>query len=279
MTMTSPILVTGGTGTLGRRVVRRLRDAGCDVRVLSRRSRAAKDGIRFRTGDLATGEGIEPAVDGVAAIVHCAGSNKGDADLTRNLVRAASSQTRLPHLVYISVVGADRIPVVSRVDRAMFGYFESKRETERVVADSGLPWTTLRATQFHDLILMVAQLLAKLPVIPVPAGFRVQPVEADEVAARLVELTLGEPSGLVPDMGGPRVYGAADLLRGYLRATRRRRLIVPVWLPGKAARVLRAGANLAPEQAVGHRTWEEFLAEKLSQRRPVPRIGASSASV
>lgn len=262
--MTSPILVTGGTGTLGRLVVRRLRDAGCDVRVLTRRVHEAEDGIQFLTGDLATGEGIEPAVDGVVAIVHCAGGPKGDADLTRNLVRAASSQTRLPHLVYISVVGADRIPVVSRADRAMFGYFESKRETERVVAESGLPWTTLRATQFHDLILTVAQMLAKLPVAPIPAGFRFQPVEADEVAARLVELTLGEPTGLVPDMGGPGVYGTAKLLRGYLKATQRRRLIMPVWLPGKAARVLRAGGNLAPEQAVGHRTWEEFLADRVS---------------
>jgi uncharacterized protein YbjT (DUF2867 family) len=274
--MTSPILVTGGTGTLGRLVVRRLRDGGRDVRVLSRRSHESEDGIEYITGDLATGEGIEAAVDGVAAIVHCAGSAKGDADLTRNLVRAASSQTRPPHLVYISVVGADGIPMVSRVDRAMFGYFESKRETERVVADSGLPWTTLRATQFHDLILTVARLLSKSPVVPVPAGFRFQPVEAGEVAARLVELTLGEPAGRVPDMGGPQVYGAAELLRGYLRATRRRRLIVPVWLPGKAARVFRAGANLAPEQAVGRRTWEEFLAERLSQRRPAPRSGLYS---
>jgi uncharacterized protein YbjT (DUF2867 family) len=262
--MTSPILVTGGTGTLGRHVVRRLRGAGCDVRVLSRRSHDSGDGIQFLTGDLATGEGIEAAVDGVSAIVHCAGTNKGDAELTRNLVRAASSQTGLPHLVYISVVGADRIPMVSRVDRAMFGYFESKLETERVVADSGLPFTTLRATQFHDLILTVARQLAKLPVVPLPVGFRFQPVDADEVASRLVELTLGEPAGRVPDMGGPRVYGAADLLRGYLRATKRRRLIVPVWLPGKAARVFRSGANLAPEQAVGHRSWEEFLAERVS---------------
>src|ERR671911_1376865 len=273
----SPILVTGGTGTLGSLVVRCLRDADCDVRVLSRRSREAKDGIEFVTGDLATGEGIQPAVDGVATIVHLAGSPKGDADLTRNLVRAASSQTRPPHLGYISVVGADRIPLVSRVDRAMFGYFESKRETERVVADSGLPFTTLRATQFHDLILTVERQLAKLPVAPIPAGFRFQPVEADEVAARLVELTLGEPAGRVPDMGGPRVYGAAELLRGYLQASHWRRLIVPVWLPGRAAREFRAGANLAPEQAVGHRRWEEFLAEKLSQRRPVPRVGTSSA--
>ena len=146
----------------------------------------------------------------------------------------------------------------------MFGYYASKRAAERIVADSGLRCTILRATQFHDLILTVAQTLAKLPVVPLPAGFRVQPVEADEVAARLVELTLGEPAGRVPDMGGPRVYGAAELLRGYLRASRRRRLIVPVWLPGKATRALRDGANLAPERAVGQRTWEEFLAERVS---------------
>ena len=263
--MTSPILVTGGTGTLGRHVVRRLRDVGNNVRVLSRSSHEAEDGIQFMSGDLATGEGIEAAVDGIETIVHLAGSAKGDEDKARNLVRAASSQTRLPHLVYISVVGADRIPVVSRVDRAMFGYFESKRAAERMVEDSGLPWTTLRATQFHDLMLTVARQLAKLPVAPVPAGFRIQPVEADEVAARLVELALGEPAGMVPDMGGPRVYGAAELLRGYLRASkRRRRPIVPVWLPGKAARAFRDGGNLAPEQAVGHRTWEEFLADRVS---------------
>jgi uncharacterized protein YbjT (DUF2867 family) len=277
--MTSPILVTGGTGTLGRLVVRRLHDAGYDLRVLTRHSDAAKDGIEFMTGDLTTGEGIAPAVDGVETIVHLAGSAKGDEDKTRNLVRAASSQTRLPHLVYISVVGAERIPIDSLVDRAMFGYFGSKRAAEKVVEDSGLPWTTLRATQFHEGMLAVARQMVKLPVIPVPVGFCFQPVEADEVASRLVELTLGEPSGLVPDIGGPRVYGAAELLRGYLRASKRRRLIVPVWLPGKAARAFRAGANLAPEQAVGHRTWEEFLAEKLSQRRPVPRVGTSSASV
>jgi hypothetical protein len=81
---------------------------------------------------------------------------------------------------------------------------------------------------------MVARQLAKLPVSPVPAGFRVQPIEADEVAARLVDLTLGEPAKLVPDIGRPRVYGAAELLRSYLRASRqRRRPIVPVWLPAR----------------------------------------------
>jgi uncharacterized protein YbjT (DUF2867 family) len=266
----SPILVTGGTGTLGRLVVAGLRDAGRDVRVLSRgRRQGGEDlgegatGIEFVTGDLATGEGIEAAVDGTEIIVHCAGGAKGDEDKARHLVRAAS-RAGAHHLVYISVVGDDRIPIASGVDRAMFGYFGSKLAAERIVADSGVPWTTLHATQFYDLTLMTAQQIAKLPVIPIPAGFRFQPIDAGEVAARLVELALGTPAGLVPDMAGPRVYKMADLLRGYLRAVGKRRPIIPVWLPGKAARAFRAGANLAPDRAVGRRTWEDFLAERVS---------------
>src|SRR4030095_1395335 len=124
--MTSPILVTGGTGTLGRHVVPRLRDAGCDVRVLSRHRRPPGDGVEFMAGDLATGEGAQAAVAGVGTVVHLAGSAKGDEDKARNLVRAAS-RAGVRHLVYISVVGADRIPVSSGVDRAMFGYFAAKR--------------------------------------------------------------------------------------------------------------------------------------------------------
>jgi uncharacterized protein YbjT (DUF2867 family) len=259
----TPILVTGGTGTLGRLVVPRLRDAGRDVRVLSRHSREGQEGIEFVTGDLASGEGIEAAAEGTEIIVHCAGSSKGDEDKARYLVRAAS-RAGARHLVYISVVGADRIPVASSIDRAMFGYFASKLAAERAVADSGLPWTTLRATQFYDLTLMTARQMARLPVMPVPAGFRFQPVDAGEVAARLVELALGTPAGLVPDMAGPRVYEMAALLRSYLRAVGKHRPIVPVWLPGKAARAVRAGANLAPDRAVGRQTWEDFLAARVS---------------
>src|SRR5262249_23832396 len=144
-----PILVTGGTGTLGRLVVARLRDDGDDVRVLSRRARERVEGIEFVTGDLATGEGIEAAVEGTGIILHCAGGAKGDEDKARHLVRAAS-RAGSRHLVYISVVGAGRIPVVSAIDRAMFGYFAAKRAAEQVIADASLPWTTLRATQFHD---------------------------------------------------------------------------------------------------------------------------------
>ena len=180
------------------------------MRILSRRHHEPADGVEFMIGDLATGAGLDSAVDGVETIVHLAGSARGDEMKTRHVV-SAGLRASARHLVYISVVGAERIPVVSAVDRAMFGYFASKRAAEEVVEDSGLPWTTLRAAQFHDLILTVAQQMAKLPVIPLPAGFRFQPVDAGEVAARLAELALGTPAGLVPDMAGPRVYGVAEL--------------------------------------------------------------------
>jgi uncharacterized protein YbjT (DUF2867 family) len=263
----SPILVTGGTGRLGHLVVRRLRDTGRDVRVLSRRPHEAADGIEFVTGDLARGQGMEAAVEGTEVIVFCAGSRTGEELLIRNLLRVASrAGTR--HLVYISVVGADRVPLTSRADRTMFAYVASKLEAEQAVAGSGLPWTTLRATPFYDALSLVARLMAKLPVIPIAAGFQFQPVDTREVADRLVELALGEPAGLVPEMGGPRVYGMAELLRGYLRARGKRRMMLPVRLPGKAARAFRSGAALvahdAHEPTIGRRTWEDFLAEQVA---------------
>jgi uncharacterized protein YbjT (DUF2867 family) len=261
--MTPPILVTGGTGILGRHVVSRLRDAGRDVRVLSRHGRDGGQGVEFVPGDLASGEGVGAAVQGTDVVVHLAGSAKGDEDKARHLVQAAS-RARVRHLVYISVVGADRIPVTSAVDRAMFGYFAAKRAAEHQIAGAGLGWTTLRATQFHDLTLQTVRQLARLPVVPVPIGWRFQPIDPTEVADRLVDLALGSPAGLVPEVGGPRIYGMAELVRGYLGAVGKHRPILPLWLPGRAARAFRAGANLAPDRAVGRRTWEEFLTGQVS---------------
>jgi len=158
------------------------------------------------------------------------------------------------------------VPQDGRLDRTMFVYFGSKLDAEQVIASSGLPWTTLRATQFYDLLLMMGRAMARLPVIPVASGTRFQPVDASEVAARLAELAQGPPAGLVPDLAGPRIYPMADLVRSYLRAVGKRRPVVPVRLPGHAARAVRDGANLAPgsavDRAVGRRTWEEFLAER-----------------
>lgn len=264
-TGTGPILLTGGTGTLGRLVLPLLRDAGRQVRVLSRRAHSGAGGVSYVVGDLSTGEGVEAAVRGAGTIVHCAGSSKGDEVKTRHLVRAAS-EADADHLVYISVVGADAIPVQSAVDRAMFGYFAGKRESEKIVSRSGLPWTTLRAAQFHDLMLTAAEGMAKLPLVPAPTGYRFQPVDAGEVAARLAELALGAPSGLLPDMAGPQILDFSEVMRGFLRATGRHRPILPLRVPGRASRAVRSGALLAGEGALlGHRTWEDFLAARLTK--------------
>ncbi|GAB3418299.1 NAD(P)H-binding protein [Flindersiella endophytica] len=259
------MLLTGGTGTLGRLVAPLLADAGRKVRVLSRTAHEPKPSIEYVRGDLTTGEGVERAVADVDTIVHCAGTQKGDGDKARLLVEAARKAGN-PHLVYISVVGAERIPVESGVDRSMFAYFESKRAAELVIEQSGLPWTNLRATQFHDLTLMTARALAKLPVVPYFSGIRFQPVDTREVAERMAELALGEPAGIVPELGGPQVYEMKELVRSYLKTAGKRRLLVPLRAPGAAARALRQGANLTRgEQRLGHRTWEDFLAARLAR--------------
>lgn len=252
--MSSTILVTGGTGTLGRLVTPMVLDAGYKVRVLSRSSRDAAAGIEYVTGDLLAGEGIESAVDGAELVLHLAGGQKGDDVATRNLVKAAT-RAAVQHLVYISVIGADRVPLA---------WLKSKMAAEQAVAGSGVPWTTLRAAQFHTLTLTMVRGMAKLPVVPIPGGLRLQPVDARDVAARLVELVHGAPAGLVPDLTGPKVYALGDLIRGYLKATGKHRLTMPIRIPGKAGRSYRAGENLTLEGAtVAQRSWEEFLAERL----------------
>lgn len=248
-----PILVTGGTGTLGRPLVQLLTNRGAAVRVLSRRPRPAPaPPHEWYTGDLRRGQGIEAAVAGAGTIIHCA-TGRGDVAAARALLATAQRVGR-PHLVYISIVGIDRVPM---------GYYRSKLETERLIADSGLPWTVLRATQFHDLIARGCSVLARLPALPVPAATSFQPVDAGEVAARLAELATGPPAGRVPDMGGPQVRSAADLARSYLRVSGRRRPVRPVRLPGRAAAALRRGDHLAPGHAEGRATFEDFLASRL----------------
>jgi uncharacterized protein YbjT (DUF2867 family) len=256
--MTSTILVTGGTGTLGGHVVPLLREAGRTVRVLSRHGvrhgGEPEEGVEYVTADLLGGEGIEAALVGVETVLHLAGGPKGDDRATQNLVRAAAG-AGVKHLVYISVIGADTMPI---------GWFRTKLAAERAVAESGVGWTTLRAAQFHELVLDTVGKMTKLPVVPCPGGLRFQPVDSREVAARLVELTLGEPAGLVPDLAGPTVYDMADLARGYLRAQGRRRPLLPVRMPGKVGRAYRAADNLAVEGILqGERTWEDFLAERV----------------
>ena len=255
-TPSTPLLVTGGTGTLGGRVVPLRREAGRDIRVLTRSPRPDADGVTYVTGDLRTGEGVEAAVDGVHTVLHLAGGPKGDDEATRALVRAAT-RADVRHLAYISVVGADRVPLA---------WLRTKLESERAIADSGLGWTVLRAAQFHELTLTMIEKMTRLPVLPVPGGLRLQPVAAREVAVRMAELTLAEPAGRVPDMTGPEVLDLATLAQTYLDGRGgRRRPKLPVRIPGKAGRAYRSGQNLTLEDAqVGKVTWAEFLTERIA---------------
>jgi uncharacterized protein YbjT (DUF2867 family) len=150
------------------------------------------------------------------------------------------------------------------VDRNPFLYYRIKADAERVVERSPVPWTILRATQFHDLILALVRALDRAPfAVPVPKGFLFQPIDPGEVADRLVTLALAGPAGRVPDVAGPEIRTLADLTRAYLTATGGAKRIIEVPLPGKVARSFRAGAQVAPQLAWGTITWEESLRREL----------------
>ena len=254
--MNAPLLVTGGTGNIGSRVVPLLREAGRDIRILSRHPRATEPGIQHVAGDTVAGSGLAAALDGVDVVLHLAGGAKGDDIAARNLA-AAAREAGVRHLLLISVVGADRMPI---------GYFRAKAEAERAIAGSGVPWTVLRAAQLHDFVLPVARGMARMPLTPLPGGLRFEPVDGGEVAARLAELALGAPAGLVADLAGPEVIDVAQLVATFAEATgARRRRGIPIRLPGAVGRAYRAGDNLAGDGADrGTLTWRSFLMERES---------------
>lgn len=259
--MTTKILITGATGTLGRALVPLLQQAGTELRLLSRSEHRPEENAEWVRGDVSTGRGLNAAFRGVHTVVHCAGSQRDDDGKARNVLTAAVN-AGVEHIVHVSVVGADTVPVVSAVDRAMFGYFASKRAAEDVITHSPIPWTMFRPTQFHDFVMMTMEQLIRLPVLPLWRGVSFQPVDTNDVARRLAELAHGEPAGIVPPMGGPKIYPMEQLARTYLRAAGKRRAIVNLPIPGRAAAAFRAGANLAADHADGTTSWEEFLAAK-----------------
>jgi uncharacterized protein YbjT (DUF2867 family) len=242
-TMSLRVLVTGGSGVLGRELVSRLRERA-EVRVLSRRSPREPG---FVQGDLETGAGLAAALDGVDAVAHCASAADyrrptRDVTQTRRLLDAVAGAR--PHLVYSSIVGVDRLG---------WGFFRAKLASERLIEDSGLPWTTLRATEFHDLM------LAKPPVAVVARGARFQPVDARDVAQRMAELVLGPATGRARDLGGPRVERMDDLMRAYLTAARRSRPLASLPLPGKLGAAFGVGDHLLTDGDRGTHTFEDYL--------------------
>ncbi len=262
------VLVTGGTGDLGRELVPRLVSRGYDVIVLSRRANPpVPAGVRVVQGDLTTGEGLEDALAGAEVIVHCATgareaivrglgyrrSKKTDIEPTERLASSAKSKGS-PHIVYISIVGVDKIPL---------GYYRAKLETEQAIERSGLPYSILRTTQWHTFADEVCRRLSASPVLMLPKGFKSQLLDGGEVAERMAAIVDQGPSQHVPDMGGPEVLDMRHVSKSWLEAKGKRRAVLSLPIPGKAVAGFAAGHNLTPGHADGRITWDQWLRENV----------------
>lgn len=257
----SEVLVTGGTGNLGRHVVTQLTRAGQAVRIASRRAAAdaSSPGVRWATVDYRTRAGLDAALAGADVVVHCAGgSARGEAETIAALL-SSGKRSGLAHLVYLSIVGVDRLPL---------GYYQAKLTAERALIASGMPWTILRATQFHELALTLVKGMCRTPVALAPRRVSCQPVSVVEVAARLADLAGEPPAGRVPELGGPEIKSFAELCRMYLASVGRRQRVLTVPVPGKLGRGLRAGDGLTPDHGDGIVTFGEFLQVTAVDRRP-----------
>ncbi len=254
----SRMLVTGATGTLGTPIVTRLLALGHEVRAASRSAPHNTAGIGgkfpYRIDFAsATQTDIEAAVDGMDTVIHCAtsGRSRRDVEMTRALVAAATVKS--VHLVYISIVGIDDIPL---------GYYKGKAAAERVIVESDVSWSILRATQFHNLVATMCAGIGRVPAIaPIPKGVSFQPIAVDEVADRLVEIATAPAIGRATDMAGPEVRPLYELFGAWAAHNGVRRRTVYLPLPGAIGKALRQGRNLAPDHAVGSGTFEQFLAE------------------
>jgi uncharacterized protein YbjT (DUF2867 family) len=259
------ILVTGGTGTLGREVVRALTAAGHRAVTMSRKPAPdASIAPRWATADIVSGEGLAAAVADMDAIIHAASDPRGDPaadeEGTERLALAARA-ARVDHLVFVSIVGIDRIPLP---------YYARKLAAERALAVSGQPFSILRATQFHSFIdALFRKAATALPlVMPLPAGYSVQSVALEDVAARLLRVIADGPCGLLPDFGGPERMTAREAARIWQAARGIHKPLVPFAGFSATSRGFRGGHNTLPADTPtenrGQLSWREWLA------RPVP---------
>lgn len=257
------LLVTGATGNLGSKVVRQLHDRGQQVRAYSRQSRPwVPAGVEVYAGDILVGSALGEATRGVDAIIHCATffepGYATDLQGTRFLLEAARANGS-PHLVYISIAGIDYSP---------FSYFQVKLEVEHMIEQSGLPYSILRATQFHDFVLslITSGEDEKTQTITIPAGTRFQSIDVSEVAQALATLAEQSAAGHVPAIGGPEVLTLEEMTQTYLRVSHKQSVIRsegPETFPGEYYDACRSDEKLAPDRAVGRITWEQFLQERM----------------
>ena len=258
------ILVTGGTGVLGRELVREA-DGGYTVRVMSRRDPKTNPWphLEWAQADLRTGRGLQAAVTDVQTIIHAATSpllhpNAVDVEGTRRLLEQARA-VGVAHFVYISIVGVDQIP---------FPYYKRKYQAERLVREAGIPWSILRVTQFHTLIDQFLQPLTWLPMVLFPTDFKSQPIDPGVVAERVCKAVVADPAGYLPNLGGPKVHTFGEMAQVWMAARGLRRRLIRLHIPGKAAQGFRLGLNTCPEHKDGRITWADWLQRKYGHLRP-----------
>ncbi|MCC9308462.1 NAD(P)H-binding protein [Kitasatospora sp. RB6PN24] len=244
------IAVAGATGNIGARTAAALERDGHEVVRISRAL-----GV-----DLVTGEGLDAALAGVAAVVDAISPPVLDRDetvaylgaATRNLL-AAGERAGVRHHVLLSIAGMDRI--------AGNAHYAGKCEQERLVAAGPLPWTIVPATQFHDFAEMVVGWTEHDGAALVPP-LLLQPIAPDDVAAILAELVVGGARGRHPDIAGPEAQDLVDMARRTLAVRGRTVKLRPTWDgpfgPAAAGNVLLPGegARIAPT------TFDEWLAQQ-----------------
>ncbi len=253
------ILITGGRGVLGSQLIPRLQSQNVQVRLSSRSAAPVPppDGLEWAQADLLHEADLSPVVEGVDTIIHAASNPAKDSYLvevegTRRLLDAAQ-RAGVGHFVYISIVGIDKIP---------FAYYQHKLAAEQLIAQSAVPWTILRATQFYELFDRILMPLQRLPLWLLPTDFQSQPIDTGEAAQRLVELALDKPAGYAPDIAGPQVMRVGEIIRTWQAVTGVRRPVLYLPLPGKVAAGFRRGYNTIPQQHYGTLTWEQWLIQK-----------------
>jgi uncharacterized protein YbjT (DUF2867 family) len=248
------VAVAGGTGTLGSALVAELARQGDEVVALSRSASGELPvGASHRRIDLSSGEGLVQALDGAEAVVDAANTSPREGAelvaITRRLLDAAA-KAGVRQFVGISIVGCDRVPT---------SYYKAKVEQEKAIAAGPVPWSTLRATQFHDLLDWAFGAAARWRLLPT-GDVRLQPVDVRIVAERLADAVHAEPTGRLPDVAGPEIRTLGELARDW-RAARGRRLL-PLRIPrvGKIGRPAGEGALCDPAAAAGGPTFEQWLA-------------------
>jgi uncharacterized protein YbjT (DUF2867 family) len=244
------IAIAGGTGTLGRHVASELAARGHDVRVLSRSGEYQVD--------LTTGAGLGKALEGCAALVDASNASAPKqarqvlVEGSRRLL-AAEREAGVGHHVCVSIVGCEQVPM---------GYYKVKVEQENVVENGDVPWSIVRATQFHELAASAFGAAAKFRMVPVPA-IRLQTVAAAEVGRAVAGVAEGAPVDGRVTVAGPEVRTARELATIWRRVTGRKAILVPVPLPGKLGRALKSGGLTAGHADVnGTITFAEWLAAR-----------------